>query len=123
MVRMGPQRNKWQVQAGTAATVSVLAGASVGPAQPATVTAFEKNVLRLSADADLPAGAVVRVKAGDALLLGEVMHCGGNAAAVRVDQVIPSMPDLLNLVRAVMGEPSSADARATTPERVRAASV
>jgi hypothetical protein len=55
----------------------------------------------------LPACTAVRVDVEGALVLGEVVHSSeegdGWTVIVSIDQVIPSLPDLVNLVQGVFG--------------------
>jgi hypothetical protein len=121
MTCMSGQRNQLWVGAGMAATVHVLAGTQVYPGRQATVTSLEANVLTLSAEEIIHLGAAVRVDAGEALFLGEVVHAQAGNVAVRVEQVIPSVPDILRLVEGVMGEAAPSERSVGTGEKARAA--
>ena len=68
--------------------------------------------------------AALRIDAGDAMLLGEVVSCrkgdGGYAINVHLNQIIPSLSDLGRLISAVMCESGGKTDR---PERRARAAV
>jgi hypothetical protein len=73
----------------------------------APINRTEDRRLRLHSGTAAPAGAAVRIDKDDSLLLGEVIGCRqegeGWEMLVQIDQVIPSIPDLAQLVRAIVG--------------------
>lgn len=94
---------------------------SAGESWTATITGIEDRRLKISTDSAVPAGTPVRIDKDGSLLLGEVLFCRSERTVaemlVQIDQVIPSVPDLALLVRAIVGA-ARQDVAAGTPAGV-----
>lgn len=110
------------LSAGQKVRMSVL-GAG-GETEEAQVVAVSATDAAMWGTRPIPLDTALRIDAGDAMLLGEVVSCrkgdGVYAINVHLSQIIPSLSDLGRIVSAVMCEtPRAADTRGWRARAVR----
>jgi hypothetical protein len=104
---MGPQHSKRYSQAGALASLRTLSGIAGKQCFATTVVGLDRKFLTLRCEAPIGSGTPVRVDVEGGLLLGEVAWSStaeSDITVIEIDQIIPSVPDVLQLVRAIMGE-------------------
>lgn len=99
------------------AVIQVLGGAAYGRRFDATLMSADSRRMHLFVPDSIPADSAVRIDVAGGMVLAQVELCRSGAdgfeATVCIDQVIPSVSDLANLISAVMRRGTPAQDRAT----------
>jgi hypothetical protein len=102
------RQSSFSIPSNGTAKVRLLGANTAQESFSAVVLSSERKQIKLRCATGVDAAAAVRIDVEGALLLGEVLHTQPDAAGcvltIEIDQVIPSLSDLTNLLQGILGD-------------------